>query len=181
MQTSIGSRSLMIFGHCSFPGSLRIVKSQDRSTSARPTRRLDLHCRDPGSGSRRHTAQYGRFAVRRLPVGSACSTAVDISSFTTPRLRDTIGHLRQQGHTRARQQYPATCDFGVTSVWGGTRRKAPPHRRARRLACLSCGRPPHTRPMASSPMRKLRKTGAVDPDEEHGPRQVVDRDSVYPW
>jgi hypothetical protein len=42
-------------------------------------------------------------------------------------------------------------------------RKAPPHTRAQR-ACLCTGRPPHTRPMASSPIRKLRKTGAVDPD-----------------
>src|SRR5262249_40370052 len=33
-----------------------------------------------------------------------------------------------------------------------------------RHACLSCGRLPHTPVMASSPMRKLRKTGAVDPD-----------------
>src|SRR5215472_5507175 len=33
-----------------------------------------------------------------------------------------------------------------------------------RHACLSYGRPPHSRPMASSPMRRLRKTGAVDQD-----------------
>ena len=37
------------------------------------------------------------------------------------------------------------------------------HRRASH-ACLGFDRPPHTAVMASSPMRKLRKTGAVDQD-----------------
>jgi hypothetical protein len=45
-----------------------------------------------------------------------------------------------------------------------SRGRKPPLTRARRLACLSCRRPPHTRPTASSPMRKLRKTAAVDRD-----------------
>jgi hypothetical protein len=44
------------------------------------------------------------------------------------------------------------------------RGKATPHTRAGGRACPSAERQPHTRVMASSPMRKLRKTGAVDPD-----------------
>ena len=46
----------------------------------------------------------------------------------------------------------------------GSQPPGSPHTRAKRRACPSAERQPHTRVMASSPMRKLRKTGAVDAD-----------------
>jgi hypothetical protein len=43
-------------------------------------------------------------------------------------------------------------------------RKPDDSQRARVTLALGYRRPPHSRPMASSPMRRLRKTGAVDQD-----------------
>jgi len=64
---------------------------------------------------------------------------------------------------------PGGNTTGVSMLSSELDAKTPPKgnpndSRARGQACLSFGRPPHTPVMASSRMRKLRKTGAVDQD-----------------
>ena len=67
-----------------------------------------------------------------------------------------MGHKNGTGKTRG-------AGGGVARNWGPPGETPPSHARERR-ACHGVGRPPHTLVMASSPMRKLRKTGAVDQD-----------------
>ena len=69
-------------------------------------------------------------------------------------LRHRSVRIRRENHVHARARVPRVPKKP---------KPLPLTRARRRRACLGTGRPPHTRAMAGSPVRRLRKTGARDP------------------
>jgi hypothetical protein len=79
-----------------------------------------------------------------------------------PHLSPTRAYTHEETSPARLRGRSGNASGGARNCGSGRGRGFLSHTRARMRACLSTGRPPLTQTMAGSPMRKLRKTGALD-------------------